>query len=1055
MTYSLSEALQRGYLVVVRSSTEDGATMLPQDKTIGRRRLVWLPSIVVVGLLAGCASLPQSVNNALGTIPGISVLIDGAQLEDMAKRFGDGSISEEEARAIASRALPAPPGFSHDVAALRRAMAALMAGDIEGSAAAALLIVKHGVNDELKVIALGIAAEVEQARGRLQTAMRYWADAERRWTPLAQAARARSQPIPNYAFGQHIGAARIAGQFDEAQRLLRAYEGWRVHFRKTTPLADLMSDSDLAREKSEYLATIGNFDLAYSTAAAGLDALQAGVLAQKNVSAVEAAQVRAKRESMLRLLTRNSVRQAQFAKAAQHLQELRAVVAADGNKRFSVAATNDVAAYLMASAGEYKQAVATLDEAWMQMPAAARNSKLAALQLSSLKGMTLAMADDWQAAHATLTQSGMLTGTEDSILRDVHRAVLVTASAMIGRFDPPPESLDAKDRRYLDHLASEHGVVHFGAKVIALERRGTLRNSMSDHIKAVRNARDFSRGLRALQLSGEMRALPLLERYLSHVKESYVVAASIALGQGGVTAADLLDALTLLQRTETDEDIVAAATRQRAVAGVSAVQLRELQDLRQAARTAQRQLMAHGNSLEADPQRATQLGRASLEATDKLLAFVRALRQTAPNLSNALGPDALSVSLMQARLGPREALTSISVLKDRTHVLLLTRGGAYQRLVPLAREEARRLVTRVRDTVALDPDTAMPMRDFDSDAAYALHERLLGWAAEQLRSVNQLAVVSDGALASIPFSLLIQRPPPTGHAAGNESLAWLVQSMAVSHMPSLASWHAVAGRAWGADGASFVAWADPAFTRSSMPASGVGERGLRRPVRAPNRSPVTEAAQLPRNLGEILPRLINTRLEAEAIALALGASPRNDVIVDEQATRSSVLAMSRSGALKRKSVVMFATHGLMPADVPGLAQPALALAQEPGQTLPSLLNLDDVIGLELDADWVLLSACNTSAAERSGGDPLSGLARGFFFAGARSLLVTHWAVESTSAAIITTRTIERWTRNRQLSRAQALQQTAIDMIEARDTASSWSHPAYWAPYALIGSSAGR
>lgn len=1026
--------------------------MLPRDIARGQQRIRWLATVVFVSLLTGCTALPQSVKNALGTIPGVSLLIDGAQLEDMLTRFGDGSIIEEEARAIESRALPAPPGISHDVAALRRAMAALVAGNLEGSAAAALLIVKHGVSDELKIMALGIAAEVELARGRLQTAMTYWADAERRWTALAQAARMNSRPVPKYEFGRHIAVARLAGQFAEAERLLRAYADWRTHYRKTSAFAELTSEVDLARAKSEFLATIGNYDAAYSTAFAGRDAFEAGASAQKNLSAAEETLARGKRESLLRLLTRVSIQQAQFAKAAQHLQELRAVVEAGGDKRFAVAALYDTTALVLAFAGEYKQAVSKLDEAWKLGPAAVRNSGMALLQMSNLKAMALAMSGDWQGAHAVLTQVGAPAGTEDSILRDVHRANLVAASAMVGRFDPAPESLEAKDRRYIGHLASEHGLLHFGVKVLAYERRGAQRGSVADHVKAVKNGREFSRGLRALQVSGEMRALPLMERYLSHMKESYVAAASTALGQGGVTAEDLLDALTLLQRTDTDDDIVAAATRQRSIAGVSASQLRELQDLRQGARTAQRQLMDYGSSVEADPRRATELGRAALAASDKLLAFVRMLRQTAPSLYNVLGPDALTVVQLQARLDPGVMLASLSILRDKTHVLLLTRDGIHQRLLPVSRDEARDLVTRIRDTVVLATDTGTPMLDFDFDAAYSLHERLFGWAADQMRGVRHLSVVSDGALASIPFGLLIQRSPTPDQAAGNASVAWLIRSMAVSHMPSLASWNAVSGRPWGGKGTTFVAWADPAFARSQSPAASAGERAVRKSLRGTNRSSVAEATRLPSNLGALLPRLADTRQEAEAIALTLGASPREDVIVDDQATRSSVLTMSRSGALKRKAVLMFATHGLVPAQIPGLMQPALALAQEPGETLPSLLNLEDVVSLELDADWVLLSACNTSSADRVGGDPLSGLARGFFFAGASSILVTHWEVESRSAAAITTKTIERWMRHRHLNRAQALQQVSIDMIEARHTPSRWSHPAYWAPYALVGSS---
>jgi len=148
---------------------------------------------------------------------------------------------------------------------------------------------------------------------------------------------------------------------------------------------------------------------------------------------------------------------------------------------------------------------------------------------------------------------------------------------------------------------------------------------------------------------------------------------------------------------------------------------------------------------------------------------------------------------------------------------------------------------------------------------------------------------------------------------------------------------------------------------------------------------------------------------------------------------------------------MFATHGLAPDDLPGLSQPALAMAKDPKGADLSLLLLDDVVGMHLSADWVLLSACNTSSADRAGGDSLSGLARGFFFAGAKSLLVTHWEVETDSAKAITVNTMKAYFGDVTMTRAQALQTASIGLINGNQTPTEWAHPAFWAPYALVGS----
>ena len=93
-------------------------------------------------------------------------------------------------------------------------------------------------------------------------------------------------------------------------------------------------------------------------------------------------------------------------------------------------------------------------------------------------------------------------------------------------------------------------------------------------------------------------------------------------------------------------------------------------------------------------------------------------------------------------------------------------------------------------------------------------------------------------------------------------------------------------------------------------------------------------------------------------------------------------------------IVYFATHGLVAGDIKGLAEPSLALSipAQPSDLDDGLLTASEVAQLKLNADWVVLSACNTIAGDKPGAEALSGLARAFFYAGARALLVSHWAV---------------------------------------------------------------
>ncbi len=247
----------------------------------------------------------------------------------------------------------------------------------------------------------------------------------------------------------------------------------------------------------------------------------------------------------------------------------------------------------------------------------------------------------------------------------------------------------------------------------------------------------------------------------------------------------------------------------------------------------------------------------------------------------------------------------------------------------------------------------------------------------------------------------------------------------------------------------FLAWANPAYTAGVAEPIPTGMQAQRKLMRSVE-STGGVLQQIPHDLGQRLPPLPETLKEAQAVAQALGASPTADVIHGEQATRSSVISRSASGDLAKRNVLMFATHGLVPDELAGLRQPALAMAHESSDPRDMLLTLEDVAGLRLNADWVILSACSTASADKAGGDPLSGLARGFFYAGAKGLLVTQWAVDSDSAKEITTRTVANFAKMPHQGHASALRRAMLDLIEAKDTAVNWSHPAFWSPFVFVG-----
>ncbi len=205
----------------------------------------------------------------------------------------------------------------------------------------------------------------------------------------------------------------------------------------------------------------------------------------------------------------------------------------------------------------------------------------------------------------------------------------------------------------------------------------------------------------------------------------------------------------------------------------------------------------------------------------------------------------------------------------------------------------------------------------------------------------------------------------------------------------------------------------------------------------------------------LLPRLADTANELLSIASVLGSDPKTDVFLGKRANEMQVKSMH----LDSYRVVAFATHGLIPGDLNGLNQPALALTSPDvaGVKGDGLLTMEEILNLKLNADWVVLSACNTASGEGKGAEAVSGLGRAFFYAGAKSLLVSNWPVISTATSKLTTTLFHLQAMERGLGRAKALQMTRLKMIddgiEEDDRGAalfSYAHPIFWAPFVVVG-----
>lgn len=418
----------------------------------------------------------------------------------------------------------------------------------------------------------------------------------------------------------------------------------------------------------------------------------------------------------------------------------------------------------------------------------------------------------------------------------------------------------------------------------------------------------------------------------------------------------------------------------------------------------------------AEQEAATLAALAELETT---------LQAAAPNYGQ-LVQQAVTAEDVQRALRPGEAFAAITLTADSGWTFLLRDGVVQAGRVRGGARTVDPLVQRIRAGMAPSKPT------FDTGAAAALFDAVFGEVRGGLDGVAALTVAPSGSLLSLPFGVLLTGP---GDPAALGKAPWLLRQLAIGHVPSAGNYVALRKVAGG--------------STAQRPWFGFGEF---KPVSAPQaRATFPASCGSSADLLAGLPPLPSARTELGEARKLLGGNPA-DTLLGDGFTAEAV----QQANLSDVRVLHFAAHALLPAELNCLSEPALVTSapRQARTAAGALLKASDLAQIKLDADLVILSACNSGGVDgKNGGESLSTLARSFFYGGARALLVTHWDVTDGVAPYLVVGTLKRVRDEPSAGLAAALRTTQLELIaEGSDGAGQpgLSHPYFWAPFALIG-----
>jgi len=497
----------------------------------------------------------------------------------------------------------------------------------------------------------------------------------------------------------------------------------------------------------------------------------------------------------------------------------------------------------------------------------------------------------------------------------------------------------------------------------------------------------------------------------------------------------------------------ATAIRQSLGESPLATKVRAQQQLAEEARALDTQLgeaVSNGEDAKAAALRTSiDANATALAAADKVLAA------DFPEYLALVSPRPLPLADVKARLRDDEGMLLLANGDDGVYAFGVSRDSLqWVRLGQSFDADVKALRCSIEEAGCDLPGTGI-LRRYDVALAAKLYRMLIQPVESAFAGKSRIFVTANGLLGDLPLAALVtsaSTPGVPSDPVPPADTAWLGERYAFITLPSIAALRSlrrtpsrpvVKAQPFIGYGAPVLRPGDPSMRGAPPRTSGI----------AVDSSGLADVSALRRDFTA----LPGTERELAGLARVLNA-PSGSVRIAWQATEAAVRGDARLADAK---VIAFATHGLLPDPNRslGIAEPGLvfsppitASARDDG-----VLTASEAASLRLDADWVILSACNTgSIGAYSSSDSLSLLARAFIFAGGRAVLASHWRVSDDATEALSIETLTHARADPGTTPAQALQRAEHSIRTGRRADGSilkgwkpaWAHPLYWAPFTI-------